>query len=220
MSSNMVMNRVRLFPMLIGCAVLALTVRSVDIYTGFEILGTPVQAAQEAEPETDKEDTAATEEEKPAAEVPRQAPRIIGLQDSEERKLILQLRARRLELDRREQQLDLQTQLLSSTETRIENKIQQLAALENSIKDQLRIYDERENEKLKAIVNVYEKMKPKDAAPRFEQLTLEIQVDLVTRMKAQKVASLMEKMSPAKASALTKELATRAAPPDITELQQ
>lgn len=217
--SGVSLSRVRLFPMLIGCAAVALTMRAVDIYTGVELLGAPVQA-QEAE----QDNTQPQEEQKPAAEETTaqpapQLPRIVGLRDNEEMKIITQLRQRRLELEQRERQLELQEQLLSSTEQRIEKKIAQLQLLEQSIKEQLRIYDERENEKLKAIVDVYEKMKPKDAAPRFEQLSLQTQVDLVTRMKAPKVAALMGKMTPTKASILTTELATRAAPPDISDLQ-
>ncbi|MCK0070464.1 hypothetical protein [Kordiimonas laminariae] len=216
--SGVSLSRVRLFPMLIGCAAVALTMRAVDIYTGVELLGAPVQAAQE----TEQNDNQPQEDQKPAAEQAEpapQMPKIVGLRANEEEKLLTQLRQRRLELEQREKQLELQEQLLSSTEQRIEKKITQLELLEKSIKEQLRIYDERENEKLKAIVDVYEKMKPKDAAPRFEQLSLQTQVDLVTRMKAPKVAALMGKMTAAKASRLTTELATRAAPPDISDLQ-
>ncbi len=155
---------------------------------------------------------------KPVVDTARQ-PLVVGLRQSEEMQIITQLRQRRIELDGREKKLDLQEQLLSSTEQRINEKIIQLGLLEEKIKDHLRIYDERENQRLKAIVDVYEKMKPKDAAPRFEKLALTTQVDLVTRMKATKVAALMEKMTPDKASSLTTELATRAAAPELTELQ-
>ncbi len=90
--------------------------------------------------------------------------------------------------------------------------------LEQQIKGHLRLFEEREDGQLQAIVKVYETMKPKEAAPRFEVLALQTQLDLVTRMKSSKVAALMEKMTPAKASALTTELATRAQPPSIADL--
>lgn len=220
--NNGTLSRVRLFPMLIGCAAVAFTMRAVDIYTGVELLGSPVQAqdvANETTEASQQEQQNADEADNTASAPSPQMPKIVGLRDSQEEIIITQLRKRRLELEQREKQLELQEQLLSSTEQRIEKKIEQLQALEQSIKQQLRIYDDRENEKLKAIVDVYEKMKPKDAAPRFEQLSLQTQVDLVTRMKAPKVAALMGKMNPKKASTLTTELATRAAPPDISDLQ-
>ena len=61
-------------------------------------------------------------------------------------------------------------------------------------------------------------MKPKEAAPRFEALSLQTQLDLVQLMNPRKVAALMEKMTPQKASVLTTELATKAQPPSISDI--
>lgn len=217
--SEKALTRFRLFPFLITVACVALGLRTVDIYTGVNLL-TDAVVAQEAD-ETDAAGQVTAESapaDEPIAEASRPGPIVVGLPDSAEMEIITQLRQRRVLLDQREQQLELQEQLLSSTEKRIDDKIQQLKVLEQQIKGHLRLYEEREDNQLQAIVKVYETMKPKEAAPRFEVLALQTQLDLVTRMKASKVAALMEKMTPAKASALTTELATRAQPPSIADL--
>ncbi|MEX0299599.1 MAG: MotE family protein [Kordiimonas sp.] len=210
--------RFRLIPLAIAVACTALGLRAVDIYSGLNILVEPVIAQEagnsdDAQPAEGSDETEAAE---PAEET--YIPPVVGLPDSAEMEIITQLRQRRELLEQRAQQLDLQEQLLSSTEKRIDDKIQQLRVLEQQIKGHLRLFEEREDGQLQAIVKVYETMKPKEAAPRFEVLALQTQLDLVTRMKSSKVAALMEKMTPAKASALTTELATRAQPPSIADL--
>ncbi|MFC3051222.1 MotE family protein [Kordiimonas pumila] len=216
---NTIISRIRLFPMLIMVALVSLSLRAVDIYTGLNFLEIPVIAEENAaEAATKAEEKTETAHADVGGEAAR-APIIVGLPDNEEMEIITQLRQRRVELEQRSNQLELQEQLLSSTEKRIDDKIVQLQALEQQIKGHLRLYEERENEQLQSIVKVYETMKPKEAAPRFEVLSLQTQLDLVTRMKPNKVAALMEKMSPNRASALTTELATRAQPPGISELQ-
>ena len=214
--SDTIANRVRIFPLLIVVAVLALGLRAVDIYTGLSLLG-ETAVAQDAEQQQDANTTTGAPALTPARE---RAPLEVGLPDDEEMEVILQLRQRREALEGRERNLNLQGQLLASTEKRIDDKILQLQVLEVKIKEHLRLFDEREDGQLRSIVEVYEKMKPKDAAPRFETLDIQIQLDLVTRMKSAKVAALMEKMTPQAASDLTKELATRAAPPGIEEVRQ
>lgn len=216
--SSAIVSKVRLFPLLISVAALALVLRAVDIYTGISLMGDAV-IAQDAQEEGAAEE-AAQPQETAAQQTARPAPPIVGLPDSEEMTIITQLRDRRRQLEERALQLDLQGQLLASTEKRIDDKILQLQVLEQKIKEHLRLFDEREDGQLKSIVEVYEKMKPKEAAPRFETLPLQTQLDLVSRMKSAKVAALMAKMTPEKAIALTTELATRAAPPSIEEVQR
>ena len=213
--------RFRLFPSLLLVAAVALTFRVSDVITGVGLLSEAALAQDTGQDNSDDGDETANGEEQQAPEVNTAPPPIVvGLPSSEEDEIITQLRQRREQLDDRARQLDLQAQLLQSTEKKIEDKIVQLQELEAAIKEHLRLFDEREDGQLKSIVEVYEKMKPKDAAPRFEALPLQTQLDLVTRMKSAKVALLMEKMSPEKASTLTKELATRAAPPSIQEVQR
>ncbi|WP_262694994.1 MotE family protein [Kordiimonas aquimaris] len=215
--------RLRLFPIVVATAVLALSVRVIDIYTGFELLNTPVQAQdQDSSDETQNEaaqDASDNAIEEPNNTIPEnRSPIIVGLPDNEEMELITQLRQRRVELETRETQIDIQERLLESTEKRINEKIGQLEQLEERIKSHLRLFEEKETEQLQSIVRIYETMKPKEAAPRFEALALQTQLDLVQLMNPRRVASLMEKMTPQKASILTTELATKAQPPGINDI--
>lgn len=220
-----ILSRVRIFPLLILVSFVALGLRGIDLYTGYNLLTDPAFAQDQ---ENTSGDNAATEQaarqpgDTTDAEVQRMAaspqPLVVGLPSNEEMELITQLRERREELEARATKLDLQEQLLASTEKRINDKISQLQVLETRIKEHLRIFEKAEDEKLASIVKVYETMKPKDAAPRFEALALQTQVDLVTRMKPTKVAALMGEMTPEKASVLTTELATLAQPPSVEEL--
>ena len=152
-------------------------------------------------------------------DLPSSNNRAYGLPTDQELILISQLRERRQQLDRREQKINLQEQLLAGTETRINEKIAALEALEVKIKEHLRVFEEQEAEQLKNVVLVYEAMKPADAATRFQELDIKVQVDLAMRMKNKKFAAILAKMQPAKATALTIELATRAEPPTIESMQ-
>lgn len=222
--SNIVASRLRLFPTLIVFAFAALTLRAIDLYTGLTLLDQPAIAQDEEQGQQVSEsgDQQETDDAQPAAASASatDGPLIVGLPTNAEMELITQLRQRREALNGRETQLDLQEQLLASTEKRINDKIKQLEVLEVRIKEHLRLFEEAEEKQLDSIVKVYETMKPKEAAPRFEALALQTQVDLVTRMKANKVAALMEKMTPQKASILTTELATQVQPPSIDEVQR
>ncbi len=224
MSANVV-SRLRLFPLLMMVALVAFGLRAFDIYTGLELLNAPVQAQEQdadtSEAESDEQTTDADGESalEPAAVAPNRPPIVVGLPDDEEMELITQLRQRREELEGRATQLDLQERLLESTEVRINEKINQLQVLEDRIKSHLRLFEEKETEQLQSIVSIYETMKPKEAAPRFEALSLQTQLDLVQLMNPRKVAALMEKMTPMKASVLTTELATKAQPPSINDVQ-
>ena len=216
------MSRFKLFPLLIGVAVVALGLRSFDVYTGLELLNAPVQAQDQPVDAEDVDKGEVDAEQQPEEEVEstRRPPIVVGLPDDEEMELITQLRQRREVLESRSSSLDLQGKLLESTEKRINEKIGQLEVLEERIKSHLRLFEEKETEQLQSIVSIYETMKPKEAAPRFEALSLQTQLDLVQLMNPRKVAALMEKMTPRKASLLTTELATKAQPPSITDVDK
>lgn len=228
MASNIV-NRLKLMPLLMGVAALAFGLRAFDVYTGLELLNAPVQAQDQP---SEQEDTAENLADKAVQETvegnvisevepqdtPNRPPIVVGLPNDEEMELITQLRQRRETLESRSTSIDLQEKLLESTEKRINQKIIQLEVLEERIKSHLRLFEEKETEQLQSIVSIYETMKPKEAAPRFEALSLQTQLDLVQLMNPRKVAALMEKMTPRKASVLTTELATKAQPPSIGDV--
>lgn len=212
----------KLFPILIGVAALSLGLRLVDFVSGHPV-ASPVAFAAEDEKVEDKESEPAPEKEageadESAGSTPSGLP-TLSFPSTEERQLLTQLRDRREALERRERQLDLQEQTLQGVEKRIDEKISALEILEGQIKQHLRIFDEQEAAQLESIVQVYQQMKPKNAAARFERLNLEIQVDLATRMAGRKFAAILSAMNEDAAMRLTTELATRAQPPSLEEIQ-
>jgi flagellar motility protein MotE (MotC chaperone) len=68
---------------------------------------------------------------------------------------------------------------------------------------------------MRSLVKIYENMKPKDAAKIFEQLDMGIMLEVVERMKEQKVAPILAEMNPVKARELTSELAQRRQMPQL-----
>lgn len=174
---------------------------------------TPAQA-QEA-PETQQDSVPPP----PAADEaqPDDAPISLGVSRAE-MTLLEDLRRRREELEERERQAALREQLLIATEQRIDRKIADLRKIEEHVGKLVARHEEQQDARIANIVKVYETMKPKDAAPVFQRLALEIQADVATRMKDAKMAALMAEMSPESAEILTTHLATRDTLPGETEI--
>ena len=120
--------------------------------------------------------------------------------------LLQQLAERRENLDSREQELDIQSGLLKAAETRIDKKVKELKALQGAIAKLIKSYDDQQNAKLQSLVKIYENMKPKDAARIFEELDMDTLLMVAERMKERKLAPIMAKMDPTKATEITVQL--------------
>lgn len=66
-----------------------------------------------------------------------------------------------------------------------------------------------EGERLEELARIYQAMKPRAAAPIFEQLSLEVQVKVAGRMRERAAAQIMAAMSPQAAARLTMAIAKR-----------
>ena len=76
-------------------------------------------------------------------------------------------------------------------------------------------FDDREDEKIASLVKIYETMKPKDAARIFNELDLEILIEVLRRMREAKAALIIAKMNSEQAKIVTMELAVRNSLPDV-----
>jgi len=123
--------------------------------------------------------------------------------------MLQSLQTRREKLDEREDGLRLKEDLLKVTEKRIEEKIAELKQIEATIQDLLKKHDAQEEKKIQKLVKVYEAMKPKDAARIFENLEMNILIQVVERMKERKVAPVLASMQSLSAKKLPTELAIR-----------
>ncbi|MBV9863575.1 MAG: hypothetical protein JO267_15665 [Alphaproteobacteria bacterium] len=123
--------------------------------------------------------------------------------------LLQALSQRRSELDKRSDELDGREVMLKAAEQRINEKIDALKKMEQSIDEKLQQNKEENEDKIKNIVRIYEIMKPQEAARIFEQLDMPVLLDVVEHMKEQKAAPILANMQPQKAKALTLALAER-----------
>ncbi len=204
--------RLRLLPLLIVAAVVMLGVRVGDLWQGL---------AQAATAEEKKTAAAAPASETPgavasasagstAAPGPAGVPPVdpFSLTDSEI-ELLQKLAARREELEKRGLELEQREVLLTAAESRIEERIQELKALQANIEGMIEQRDEKQEAQLRSLVKIYESMKPKEAARIFEELDMAVLLEVIDRMKERKSAPILAKMNPDKAKEVTVELADR-----------
>ena len=199
--------RLRLFPVLIVTALIALTVRVGDLWTGVGTIAWAQTASQgESVRSMPGAVSAAASEDPTPPEV--EGDRIMALPSDpfslsdEEIDLLQALAERRKELDLRAHQLEQREALLLAVERRIDEKVGALKLLQKSIEG------ETENQ-YKSLVKIYENMKPKDAARIFEELDMAILLPVTERMKERKLAAVLAKMNTTNAMALTTQLAQR-----------
>ena len=124
-----------------------------------------------------------------------------------ERALLQELRQRRHQLDDRAAKLDAREALLSAAETRLNERIQQLTALQTKLEGLEKERHDREEANWTSLVKTYEAMKPRDAAAIFNELDNGILVQVLDRMKEKNAAAVLAAMSPERARLATKLLA-------------
>lgn len=142
----------------------------------------------------------------PAATSPAAAPPLNPV-DQAERALLEQLRARRTELDAREQAVAAQEVVLQAAETRIARRVEELTALQQRLEALERDRAEREDAGWRGLVRTYEAMRPRDAAAIFNELDMPVLVQILDRMAERKAAPVIGAMRPEKAREVTAQLA-------------
>ncbi|MBL8546698.1 MAG: hypothetical protein JNL81_09540 [Hyphomonadaceae bacterium] len=135
-----------------------------------------------------------------------------GLSQSEVQ-VLQALGARRAELDARGEALGTQDGLMLAAEQRLNERLAELRTLETHVNDLLGQLDVAQEERLRSLVDVYQRMRAKDAAAVFDGLDDEVLVQVASRMRQANLAEVMGRMEPTRARALTQMLADRARPP-------
>ena len=216
----------KLIPVFFSLLLIAFVVHAGNAKRGIDLLITPAfavepnlpQPQQDAEPQDqEKKD----EERRVASQPIAEEVDDDEIHSSNVEDILVQFREQRDKLNAREKVLyDLQVQMFSAAEKKINDRIIELKAIEKELKKLLSLYTETEEKQLARIVKMYQSMKSKSAAPRFEVLDLSVQIDIAMRMKEKNMASIMESMSVEKANILTTELATRKDTPTLSELKE
>lgn len=119
------------------------------------------------------------------------------------------LQDRRETLDARESEMETRESLMQAAEARLATRVGELKALKSDVEDLLGQLDAVEEAELKRIVNLYQQMKPKDAARIFASLDADVRLNVAARMKESALASIMSEMPVSDAAALTLRLAKR-----------
>lgn len=123
------------------------------------------------------------------------------------------LGTRRAELDARGDAMETQDGLMLAAEQRLSERLAELRALETHVNDLLGQLDEAQEQRLTSLVDVYTRMRAKDAAAVFDGLEDDVLVQVASRMREANLAEVMGRMDPNRARELTQLLADRARPP-------
>jgi flagellar motility protein MotE (MotC chaperone) len=131
----------------------------------------------------------------------------------EEVQVLQALGARREALDARGVEMETQDALMLAAERRLNERLAELRQLETTVNDLLGQLDEAQEQRLASLVDVYQRMRAKDAATVFDGLSDDVLVQVASRMRQANLAEVMGRMDPNRARQLTQLLADRARPP-------
>lgn len=154
----------------------------------------------------------------PAAARPSQHPPAAGQPTAETRvgaALASDLQRQSKDVERA-RSLDLQSAMIEAAEKRLDDKLERIGSGERGVAVRpVRRIVAREagttqyapDDRLAALVKMYQAMRPKDAARIFERLGLDVQVDVASLMRERAMAAILAEMDPKAASTLTMALA-------------
>ena len=126
-----------------------------------------------------------------------------------EKKLLQQLRKRRKEIESYKEEVSTTKETLDSVKQYIDDRLKLLENIQHKVKPYLYDHNQQDDQKIKKLVKIYESMQPKDAAKIFNDLQLEILIEVAINMKESHLAPILAKMQTEKARELTAKLATR-----------
>ena len=116
------------------------------------------------------------------------------------------------DLAERERRLVLREAVMASVEARIGEQLARLDGLKGELERLTSQLEAEEQAKITQLVKVYEAMKAKNAAAIFDPMALDLLLPIMRGMRETKVAAIVAEMDPAKARALTAELARKREP--------
>lgn len=131
----------------------------------------------------------------------------------EEVQVLQALGVRREALDARGEALGTQDALMLAAEQRLNERLAELRQLETTVQDLLGQLDEAQEQRLSSLVDVYQRMRAKDAATVFDGLEDDVLIQVASRMRQTNLAEVLGRMEPERARRLTEMLADRARPP-------
>lgn len=205
------MGKLRLLPVVIMTALMLFGLKSINLLTGdyTSLTGATSASAQDADGE-EMADGAMPGEDTPAASLPADMTVSEEVSDTftlpietSRDALLERLGERRVLMEERDQDLRVREQLLQAAERRLEERLAELAELEERVMAGVQSEEERENEEIGRLVQLYSAMRAKDAATIFDGLDLSILVEVATAMNPRKMADILGNMETDAARRLT-----------------
>jgi len=205
---------VRLFPAVMATSAALLGLKA---FTMAESLAQTATPAENPPAQTQAQGAAgAAPNQTPAAQSSAQCnptiAQLSGLSQSEV-EVLQALSARRQTLDQRATQIETQDDMMAAAQRRIDERLAELHQLETTVNGLLGQLDQAQEQRLAALVDVYQRMRAKDAANVFNGLDDTVMVQVASRMRQTNLAEVMGRMQPDRARHLTQLLADRARPP-------
>jgi len=220
--------RFRLFPIVIVAAVVVLGLKVVEVARNENVSFDSISAALAQEEPAQKEAGEESEKaemkkdadkagkpEKKGEEVPKEQE-VTSLSQSQIA-LLEALSKRRVELDARDKEVDLREKLLK------DGKIKKLEEIRDEIA-QRKVEEKKQLDgKFKNLVSIYEGMKPKEAARILSRLDADVVLQVAERIAPRKMSAILAKMDANAAERLTVQLANKAlggsaASPDLPRI--
>ena len=124
-----------------------------------------------------------------------------------ERAVLLELRQRRQELESREATLAERESVIVAAQDKLAARVDELRDLQKKLEALDSERRKQEDSSWQGLVQLYETMKPRDAATIFNDLAMPVLVQVMDRMKDAKAAAVLAAMDPDKARMLTQALA-------------
>lgn len=116
---------------------------------------------------------------------------------------------REIRISDRERQIEDRMRALQIADAAIERKMAALEMAEQSLRDMIALADVAAEDDLSKLTEVYERMKPKDAALLFEEMDPEFAAGFLGRMQSEAAAEILAGLSPGAAYTISVILAGR-----------
>jgi flagellar motility protein MotE (MotC chaperone) len=235
-------NSIRLLPLVIFAAAALLVLKGIDLFAGdhgMAVSGAGVAEAQEFSELTNQDIAAADRASDSLFERAEPAPVSSGQLDAvpleedkqgdkapigsttgntqTEQAILDRLSERRAELDLYAEELGMRAALVEAAETRLEERVAALEALEGRINTLVEERKAIDDAQLADLVSMYETMRARDAAGIFDQLDLEVLLRVTRQMNPRKLAPVLAAMSASRAQELTAQLASFEEEPQLDE---
>lgn len=172
-------------------------------------------AAPAPKPAEKKQETPPAPKEEKADPAPAQESKPTSAPSSPESALYQQLQGRREQLDKRAHELDEREALLRVAEQRVDQKVKEMEALRGQLQTMVEQIGGAQAAQIENLVKIYEIMKPKEAAKIFESLDMPIVLGVLQKMKPARASAIMAEMTPVKAKDITTALTKQDQMPEM-----